>query len=74
MTDSRLPGKHKMEKSSSKLLTIAEAAMRLGVSTRSVRRFVDRQELAVVRLSARLVRITPPALADFVARSNEYSG
>lgn len=62
-----------MEKPSSKLLTITEVAMRLGVSSRSVRRFVDRRELSVVRLSARLVRITPAALADFVARSNEYS-
>ena len=61
-----------MEKPSLKLLTIAEVAMRLGVSTRSVRRFLDRGELDVVKLSA-LVRITPAALADFVARSNKWS-
>ena len=60
-----------MEKASSKLLSISEVATRLDVSTRSVRRFIDRGELAVVRLSERLVRITPTALADFLARSTD---
>ena len=63
-----------MEKVNSKLLTISEVATRLGVSTRSVRRFVDREELAVIRLSGRLVRITPAALHDFLARSEKDPG
>ena len=58
----------------SKLLTISEVAERLGISTRSVRRLVERQELAVVRLSKRLVRISPAALTAFICREhNDFS-
>lgn len=60
-----------MEKLGSKFLTISEVAVKLGISTRSVRRLVARKELAVVRLSARLVRITPAALSDLLRRVDD---
>ena len=60
-----------MDKPAPKLLTISEVAIRLGISTRSVRRLVKRQELTVVRLSARLVRITPAAMSDFLRRADD---
>ena len=59
-----------MDRPASKLLTISEVADRLGISTRSVRRLVEREELTTVRLSKRLIRISPAALSGFIHRKD----
>lgn len=51
--------------SASQLLTVDDVAMRLSVSTKSVRRWIEAGELAAVRLG-RAVRIKEEAVADFV--------
>lgn len=49
------------------LLTVGDAAIRLSVSTKSIRRWIEAGELPAVRLG-RAVRIEEAAAADFVAR------
>ena len=53
--------------SSSSLLTIANVAALLQVSTKTVRRLIDRGELDVIRIG-RSIRIQPTALALLIGR------
>ena len=50
------------------LLTISEVAERLSISARTVRRLVDRRELAETRVG-RSVRIPLSSVEDFVDRN-----
>lgn len=50
------------------LLTVADAARLLRVSTRTVRRYIDRGELQVIMLGKAL-RIDPADVANLVERS-----
>jgi len=54
--------------SPSSLLTIANVAALLQVSTKTVRRLIDRGELDVIRIG-RAIRIQPGALAFLIGRS-----
>ena len=47
------------------LLTVEDAAIRLSVSTKSIRRWIEAGELPAVRLG-RAVRIEEVAVADFI--------
>ena len=51
------------------LLTLGEVARRLGISPRSLSRVIASGELPVVRLRARVVRISP---ADLAAPTSLY--
>ena len=53
--------------SSSNLLTIANVAASLQVSTKTVRRLIDRGELDAIRIG-RSIRIQPEALALLISR------
>jgi len=53
---------------SSPLFTISQAAQLLGISTRSMRRIIDRGDLPAVRLSPRMVRISPVELQAYLHR------
>ena len=53
--------------SSSSLLTIANVAALLQVSTKTVRRLIDRDELDFIRIG-RVIRIQPTALALLISR------
>ena len=55
------------------LLTIDQAAESLGVSDRSVRRYVARRKLAVIRLGHRTVRIRPADLEKFKEKLTDKS-
>jgi excisionase family DNA binding protein len=55
-----------------KLLTVNEVAHHCQVSERTVRRWTQKGELAVVRLG-RLVRVAPDALNNFIGRRIGYS-
>ncbi|MGC2295317.1 MAG: helix-turn-helix domain-containing protein [Candidatus Dormiibacterota bacterium] len=48
------------------LLTLGEVARRLGISPRSLSRLIASGELPVVRLSARVVRISPSDLTAYI--------
>ncbi len=48
------------------LLSVDQAARRLGVSRRTVQAWVSGSKLAVIRLSPRCLRIDPADLAAFV--------
>ena len=54
------------EKQDQPLFTFAEAARRLRISLRQFRRLVDSGRIAVVRLSARCVRVSPEELERFL--------
>ena len=56
--------------SSSSLLTIANVAALLQVSTKTVRRLIERGELDVIRIG-RAIRIQPKALALLISRRAE---
>ena len=56
------------------LLTISQAAERLGVSAKTVRRLIERKELRVCRFAGRIVRVPPEAIEDFVACSTGLNG
>ena len=47
------------------LLTVEDAAVRLSVSTKSIRRWIEAGELPAVRLG-RAVRVEEAAVADFI--------
>lgn len=47
------------------LLTVEDAAIRLSVSTKSIRRWIEAGELPAVRLG-RAVRVEEAAVADFI--------
>lgn len=49
------------------LLSPAQVATRLGVSTKSVRRLANQGRLASIRLSARVIRFEPEAVDAFIA-------
>jgi excisionase family DNA binding protein len=53
------------------LLTLGEVARRLGISPRSLARLIAAGELPVVRLSARVVRISPADLAAYIESRRE---
>lgn len=53
------------------LLTIQAVAQELGVSKRHVHRLLDSGDLAGVRVGARAVRVSPDALAAFIATRTE---
>jgi len=55
------------------LLTIPQVAAILGISPRSVRRVIERGDLIVIRISDRMIRISPTELRDFVNRSHQGS-
>ena len=50
------------------LLTLAEVARRLGISPRSLSRLIASGDLPVVRLSSRVIRVSPADLADYIER------
>ena len=50
------------------LLTLAQTAIRLGISERLVRRLAASGDLRTVRYGRRLVRVTPEAIAEWIAR------
>ena len=57
-----------------RLLTIADVAERCGVSVKSVRRWIDRDELAVHRLPpGRAIRVSEADLALFLTQSRTGS-
>ena len=53
------------------LLTVADVAARLRVSTRQVWRLIHDDELETIRLGARSVRVPLESLAAYVARQAE---
>lgn len=53
------------------LLTLGEVARRLGISPRSLARLISAGDLAVVRVSTRVVRISPADLAAYIASKRE---
>ena len=53
------------------LLTLGEVARRLGISPRSLARLIAAGELPVVRLSARVVRISPADLDTYIESRRE---
>ena len=64
-TDPKVQGpQHKLRRAP-QLLTVEDAAIRLSVSTKSIRRWIEAGELPAVRLG-RAVRIEEGAVADFV--------
>ena len=54
-------------------LTIEQVAHKLGVSGRSVRRYIARRQLAVIRYGYRTARVTPAALERFKEKRTEKS-
>jgi excisionase family DNA binding protein len=52
------------------LLDVDAVATRLGVSSKTVRRLIDRGELAVHRIG-RLLRVSEPDLHNYVARRRQ---
>jgi len=56
-----------MEAGTGRLLTVYEVAQRLGVCVRSVRGYIKRGALHVIRLG-RSVRVAENDLADFILR------
>ena len=65
LTDPRVQGHRPKQGRASQLLTVEDAAIRLSVSTKSIRRWIEAGELPAVRLG-RAVRIKEDAVADFV--------
>lgn len=65
VTDPRVQGPHPEQGRASQLLTVEDAAIRLSVSTKSIRRWIEAGELPAVRLG-RAVRIKEEAVAGFV--------
>lgn len=55
-----------MSKSSDKLLTIPEAAERLGTTPRFPRRLVQERRIKFVRVSARHIRIPESAIEEWI--------
>jgi excisionase family DNA binding protein len=53
------------------LLTLGKVARRLGISPRSLSRLIASGELPVVRLSARVVRLSPSDLAAYIESRRE---
>ena len=62
-----LPAIDQSTLSTSSLLTIANVAASLQVSTKTVRRLIDRGELDAIRIG-RAIRIQPTALALLISR------
>ena len=56
-----------MSKTSEKLLTIPEAAERLGTTPRFPRRLIEERRIRFVRVSARHVRIPESAIEEWIA-------
>jgi excisionase family DNA binding protein len=56
---------------SRRLLTLAEAAKLLGISVRHLSRLVSAGQLPVVKLSTRVVRISPADLAAYIESRRE---
>jgi len=52
-----------------KLLTVADVAKRLSVSTRTIQRLVAGRRLPVIRLGPRLIRFDPARIEQWIARS-----
>lgn len=65
LTDPRVQGHRPKQGRASQLLTVEDAAIRLSVSTKSIRRWIEAGELPAVRLG-RAVRIKEEAVAAFV--------
>ena len=55
------------------LLTIDQAASSLGVSDRTIRRYIARRKLAVIRLGYRTARIRPVDLEKLKDKLTEKS-
>lgn len=65
LTDPTVQGPRPKLRRAPQLLTVRDAAIRLSVSTKSIRRWIEAGELPAVRLG-RAVRIEEAAMADFV--------
>jgi excisionase family DNA binding protein len=55
-------------------LTVAEVAERLKLNPQTVRNWIDRGELAAVRLGSRRVRVLESELERFIAESSPAQG
>lgn len=53
------------------LLTVYDVAEQLKVNQQTVRNWIDRGELAAIRVGARRVRVRRGALEDFLGRRDE---
>ena len=65
LTDPPVQGHVPNKWAAPQLLTVEDAAIRLSVSTKSIRRWIEAGELPAVRLG-RAVRVEESALAEFI--------
>lgn len=69
----RLPAKGKQEQEHQMLLTVKQAAVRLGISVRTVYILIQRKELVSITLSERSRRISIEAIERYIAHLEEQA-